>query len=316
MNDNIVYDPSRNIWILRIERQMFWYSNASVPLGRGGMGEVYLGREWTTSRPVAIKKVHERYANIPEIRRRARTEAGMTFRHGNLIEMIGCCESISGQGPLFIISNYVNGSNIDKFIAANFSGMDCVTRQRKIVELLFPVLSALEFVHGYNIVHLDIKPSNIMIENGCNVRLMDLGIALVSDSATTFGVPSGNANGTGLMGTPKYAAPEQFGNDFGTGPINASTDIYEFGVMLYELLSGINPFIGNTLKETIDNHLHRKLPYSANMTSEMYDVLTCATHPDQRLRYSNVGQLREALQEALYPKPQTLLTRIKSKLWK
>lgn len=311
MNDRIQYNPQNGFWLLCIGREQYTFSERSVPLGRGGMGAVYLGNSVRTGARVAVKKIHDKYANIPEIRTRAREEAALRFSHPNMVEMIGCAESITGCGPMFIVSNYVVGKNIDKYLEdAIPPSCGARERQRRIVEMLLPVMDALQYIHDSNICHLDIKPSNIMVESGRNVRLMDLGIALThrlpAASSSGNNVPTGETTGSGLMGTPKYAAPEQFGPECGYGNIDSVTDIYELGVTIYELLAGVNPFVSDSIQATFNNHVNLVLPSAANVSSAMISVLRKATAPRKEDRYQTVGEMRAALIEAANKKPSLL----------
>ena len=210
-----------NIIYLNAYGRWYQYDETQPPLGAGAMGVVYVGEECQTHEPVAVKRVVDHYANNPEIRRRAHQEADLMFSHPNLVEMLGCCEVRPDTGPIFIISRFVKGENIDKFINAYVRALP--NAEHRICELFLPVLDALAYIHTKGIIHMDIKPSNIMMEQGRNVRLMDLGIADVTDTI--------NSSTSGMMGTPKYAAPEQFsdvatkpqlGNDCGRGEGTAS----------------------------------------------------------------------------------------------
>ena len=154
----IVYLAIGNQWYEYDERRQ---------LGAGAMGVVYEGREGKTGAAVAVKRVVDRYANNPEIRRRARQEAELMFRHPNLVEMLGCCEMAPNSGPIFIISRFVKGENIDTFINNNVRSLPHA--EHRICELFFPVLDALSYIHQKGIIHMDIKPSNIMMEQGCRV---------------------------------------------------------------------------------------------------------------------------------------------------
>lgn len=311
MNDYIQYNPQTGDWFLAIGREIYTYNDRrQQPLGRGGMGLVYIGRNHRTGERVAIKRVHDKYANIPEIRRRAREESAMAFSHPNIVEMIGCAESVSGQGTLFIVSRYVSGENIDSYVNHNFPGsIDVFDRQRRIVNMVMPVFDALQYLHDSNIVHLDIKPSNIMVESGHNIRLMDLGIALTCRSHSS-NASMGNAQGSqsettgsGLMGTPKYAAPEQFGEELGYGSIDHVTDIYELGVTIYEIIAGVNPFVGTSINETLQNHLNTTLPAAAKITKPVLNVLRRATAATKADRYQSVTKFRQALYKAANTKP-------------
>ena len=196
-------DPYTYLFVPTIG-EWYCYDPHSQPLGSGAMGTVYLGYRCCNGNKVAVKRVNDSFANNKMIRERAKQEASLTFRHPNLVEMVGYCEAQANTGPIFIISNYVNGQNIDKF----FSNQEDPDRTEKICSCICSVLDALNYIHSRGVIHRDIKPSNIMIENGSSVRLMDLGISRVN-GGNKFSVQ-------GFIGTPEYSAPEQIvGENFG-----------------------------------------------------------------------------------------------------
>ena len=276
---------------LNIGQRWFQYNERSL-LGSGAMGTVYKGYDCNSGEPVAIKRVKDRFANNPEIRRRAHQEAELMFRHPNLVEMIGCCEMAQNRGPIFIVSNFVQGENIDKFINDHVRSLPNV--EKRICELFFPVLDALSYIHQKGIIHMDIKPSNIMMEQGKNVRLMDLGIADVTDTMNTAT--------SGMMGTPKYAAPEQFSDPETRPQLTAATDIYEAGVTLYELITMYNPFGAETVLGAKELHQELILEKKTMMSDAVYQVIRKATAISPSDRYQNAGQMKKALMEA-FSKP-------------
>ena len=284
---------------LNIGQRWFQYNERSL-LGSGAMGTVYKGYDCNSGEPVAIKRVKDNYANNPEIRYRAHQEADLMFRHPNLVEMLGCCEIAPDRGPIFIVSNYVNGENIDQFINTHVRALPNV--EKRICELFLPVLDALSYIHQKGIIHMDIKPSNIMMEQGKNVRLMDLGIANISDTVNTAT--------SGMMGTPKYAAPEQFSDSEKRPQLTAATDIYEAGVTLYELITMHNPFNASTVLEARELHRELVLEKKPMMSEAVYQVIRKATAIYPSDRFQNAGQMKMALKEALAapePSSNTLL---------
>ena len=284
---------------LNIGQRWFKYNERSL-LGSGAMGTVYKGYDCNSGEPVAIKRVKDNYANNPEIRYRAHQEADLMFRHPNLVEMLGCCEIAPDRGPIFIVSNYVNGENIDQFINTHVRALPNV--EKRICELFLPVLDALSYIHQKGIIHMDIKPSNIMMEQGKNVRLMDLGIANISDTVNTAT--------SGMMGTPKYAAPEQFSDSEKRPQLTAATDIYEAGVTLYELITMHNPFNASTVLEARELHRELVLEKKPMMSEAVYQVIRKATAIYPSDRFQNAGQMKMALKEALAapePSSNTLL---------
>lgn len=280
---------------LRILQEWYCYNPNEKPLGGGAMGDVYFGYRVMTKSPIAVKRVKDAYANNRQIRERARQEASLAFRHPNLVEMLGCCEydAQSCTGPIWILSNFVKGENIDEFIQKNLASDPA--RIEKICSAIKSVLDALEYIHSKGVIHRDIKPSNIMIENGNNARLMDLGISRMN---------GGNKfSSYGFIGTPEYSAPEQIKRQEGnTGdPINATTDIYELGITFYELLDGKNPMLDTSESGTLAKQINETLPASPRIPDKLMKVIWKATEKSQAKRYQTAREFRDAIDEALMP---------------
>lgn len=285
---------------LLVMREWYCYDPTSSPLGSGAMGTVYMGYRVKDGARVAIKRVKDAYANNPMIRERARQEASLAFRHQNLVEMIGCCEYAPTGGPIFLVSKFVSGKNIDEYIKEFINGSD---RVEKICNAIFQVLDALDYVHSRGVIHRDIKPSNIMIEGDSNVRLMDLGIARMND---------GNKfSQFGFIGTPQYSAPEQILRDKTRSvQINASTDIYALGITLYELLAGTNPYDSASEVDVLTRQMRESLPPHDSIPKKVMNVILKATEKEQSKRYQTAAEFRDALKEALQP-PKTIFQRLK-----
>lgn len=299
MADNILV--WKNLVFLSAGMQRYYcYNTKEAPLGKGGMGEVYRGYDCRTGEPVAIKRLYDRYCAIPSFRKKARVESGLVFSHTNIVEMLGFSEFKCGRGPIFIISRYVEGLNSDQFIERQPGVFDNPDRAVKIVRLLLPILDALQFLHRQYIYHLDIKPSNIMIDRFSTARLMDLGIA-----NTTIETAGFSENEFGVLGTPRFAAPEQFKMPGQTSQIDRTADLYEFAVTLYELITRSNPFEGSSLKDVASKHFHGYLPYHEALPEELLRVLQRATEPSQADRYPDADQFKQALVEAITPRPQS-----------
>lgn len=284
VNGSIVY--------LRVDHYWYCYDVRRPPIGVGAMGTVYLGYNCTTGGTVAIKRINDKYSNDPIVRQLAMQEARYLYRHPNMVEMIGCCTQSRDSGPIFTVSKFVKGENIDDYVRNYINSLDDEFRIPRVVELMYPVLDALDYLHSNGVIHCDIKPSNIIVENGKNVRLMDLGIS-VQQTIDQGGV---NISSSGTMGTPLYAAPEQFSN---VSKVDATTDIYEVGVTLYELLARFNPFKGSSLKETANRHRNMELPESDYIPKPVLNVLRVATNPEQSKRYGSALEMKQALEVAL-----------------
>ena len=262
-------DPNIYLYVMG---EWYCYNPQEPPLGSGAMGDVYRGFRCSNGAPIAVKRVKDAYANNKMIRERARQEASLAFRHPNLVEMIGCCEYAPDSGPIFLLSNFVDGVDVDKFVKG-FAGS--VNRVEKICNVICSVLDALDYVHSRGVVHRDIKPSNIMIENGSNVRLMDLGIARMN---------GGNKfSSYGFIGTPEYSAPEQIlrEQNGSSVQIDATTDIYALGITLYELLAGKNPMACQAEAETLAKQMRDPLPSSPEIPKKLMRVIWKATEKEQ-----------------------------------
>lgn len=288
-NDPFIY--------LYVMGEWYCYNPYEAPLGSGAMGDVYTGYKCSTGETIAVKRVKDSYANNRMIRERARLEASLAFRHPNLVEMIGCCEYAPDHGPIFILSRFVNGEDIDKYVKSFSSSPN---RVEKICKAMCSVLDALDYVHSRGVIHRDIKPSNIMVENGSNVRLMDLGISRMNGG--------NNFSQYGFIGTPQYSAPEQIKRDEGSSAsvINATTDIYEVGITMYELLAGENPMDCETEAETLAKQLSERLPSNPSIPGKLMDVIWRATEKEQSKRYQTALQFKNAINEALMPDPPFL----------
>ena len=292
---------SGNRILLQIGPHTYWYDERAHILGRGAMGIVYLGHEFGHSKLFAIKRVKDELSNRPAIRERARLEASLMFNHPNLVEMYGCCEVTPDAGPIFIISGFIQGENIDSFIAKNVKELP--HSEQRICNMFLSVLDALTYIHSKDILHLDIKPSNIMVERGRNVRLMDLGIADVSMSHR-------EVQGE-MMGTPKYAAPEQFGGSTVGAKLTRATDIYQAGVTLYELLTGQNPFISKNVGEAKQLHETIVLKKTGNISARVFAVVKKAASINPADRYQSAAEMKTALRIALSePSPTPVWSRI------
>lgn len=266
-------------------------------MGKGGMGEVYRGYDCRTGELVAIKRLYDKYCSNPSIRRKARIESGLVFSHPNIVEMLGYSEFKNGQGPIFVISRYVAGLNSDKYFERYFNGFESTERAHKIVRTLLPLFEALAFLHRQFIYHLDIKPSNIMIDKFSTARLMDLGIANTSMETAGFGKGE-----LGVIGTPRFAAPEQFNVPGQPSQIDRTSDLYELAVTIYELITGQNPFVGESIKDIAYKHLNGYLPAHPDIPDRLLSVLQRGAEIKQSDRYPDALTFKAALIDAMIPR--------------
>lgn len=288
-------NPNDPFIYLYLNKEWYCY-NPNVVIGGGAMGDVYLGYRCKSREQIAVKRVKDIYANNVLMREKARQEASLAYRHPNLVEMLGFCEYAYNFGPCFLISKFVKGETIDKYFA-RFSDINVL--REKVCIAIQQVLDALSYLHSHGVIHRDVKPSNIMIENDSNVRLMDLGIARQN---------GGNKwSRIGFVGTPQYSAPEQIlrqEND-NRYKIDATTDLYALGITFYELLSGMNPMACKTDADTLAKQISEKLPNTPTIPPKLMRVIWKATQKEQANRFQTAQEFKQAIVSALDSPPTT-----------
>jgi eukaryotic-like serine/threonine-protein kinase len=203
-------------------------------LGRGGMATVYLARDRTLERPVALKVLAEQFADDEDFRQRFLREARLAAKlvHPNVVQVYDVGED--ERGP-YIVMEYVDGQTL-----ADELRQHGPLPPAEVVAIGIQLCSALEAAHAERLVHRDIKPQNILRRRNGQVKLADFGIArsLTATNHTEIGT---------VLGTAAYLAPEQARGD----PVTGAADIYSLGVVLYELLTGQKPIEAQTLSELI-----------------------------------------------------------------
>lgn len=276
-----------NVYLL-VEGEWYVYNKRRAHLGEGGMGSVLLGYNTTSGEPVAIKRIHHRLNGSRNIRERVKLESRLTFAHPNLVEILGCCES-RDDGAIFIVSKFIRGKTIDVYVNSSFE--PGAVRNKHLVPILRQLSNAIDFIHSKGIVHLDIKPSNIMIERGSTVKLLDLGIADVESHNI-------KTHGYGVHGTPGYAAPEQYiSEDNPELKVDRHTDIYGLGATVYSLMTEHSPAKNKGLDD------------SQLIDQATKAVLDKAMSSDKSERYDTASEFVDAFEKSLMtdiPKPTNL----------
>lgn len=195
------------------------------PLGTGGMAMVYPGRDLRSRRRIAVKTLRPEYQRLPALRHRFRHEARMMAlcTHPNLAVIYDVQEDARGS---WAIMEYVPGENLKQLVER-----EGPLHPEEIAAILDQVSAGLQAIHGKQLVHLDIKPQNILREPDGRVKLIDFGLA--QPAGETQQMDGGRA-----FGTVAYLAPEQASGD----KVTATTDVYALGCVVYELLTGVPPF--------------------------------------------------------------------------
>jgi serine/threonine-protein kinase len=261
-------------------------------LGRGGMAIVYLARDRQTGQRVAIKLVASRYAGdreaIQRFAREARTVAGL--RHPNLVRTLGV-ESLEGEA-FAIVNAYVHGRTLRAVLRE--AGP---LRFDVVVGVLRDVAAGLAHAHAARIVHRDVKPENIFLEDGTDRALLaDFGIARSLDTETLL-TQAGSS-----LGTPTYMAPEQVDGQVA----DERADVYALGLVGWEMVAGRRPWQGETLYAVLHKQKHERLPDLARLRPDIPAFLLYAI--DGALRKAPGDRWRDAGEflEQLMPRPSAL----------
>ena len=281
-----------------------------APIGKGGMGEVYRATDTRLHRIVAIKVLpHEKVADSERKRRfLVEARAVSALNHPNIVTL----HDIANEGGIdYLVMEYVEGRSLDKLITPKGLPLAEVTGYST------QIASALAAAHAAGIVHRDIKPANVIVTAESQIKVLDFGLAKLIERAPggedeTLTNEALTEAGT-VMGTVAYMSPEQAS----ARPLDARTDIFSLGVILYELLSGQRPFRGNSQIETLHAIIHDHPPKLAGMSPWIQDVLDKALAKDPKERYQHAGDLALDLRRSSRATPSTVvgLTSDRSRLW-
>jgi len=211
------------------------------PIGVGGMGEVYRARDTRLGREVAVKVLPQAVASstdrLARFEREARTVAGLN--HPNIVTLFSV-EDEEGVG--FLTMELVEGQSLDRLIASGGFPL------ARVLDLGIPLANALSAAHERGVVHRDLKPSNVMVARDGWLKVLDFGLAKVAaddgrDAGATIGATADPISGVGqVLGTVPYMSPEQVRGEV----VDARSDLFSLGIILYELATGRRPFVGST----------------------------------------------------------------------
>jgi len=265
-------------------------------LGKGGMGEVFLARDSRLSREVAIKALPEAFAHDPERLARFEREARLlaSLKHPNIAGIHGLEES---GGHRYLILEYVPGPTLADRIAQGPVPLD------DTLDIAIQVAAAIEAAHESGVIHRDLKPANVKLTPAGEVKVLDFGLARGPETPSgvseltqspTLTTPATMAGV--ILGTAAYMAPEQARGRV----VDRRADIWAFGCLLYELLTGRRPFEGETLTDTIAAIVRAEPDWSAlppGTPPRLRDLLQRCLRKDPRERQRDVGDVRLELAE-------------------
>ena len=284
-----------------------------APLGAGAMGEVYRARDTKLNREVALKVLPELFALDPDRLARFTREAQLlaTLNHPNIAAIYGLDESNpspgSGQAAArALVLELVDGPTLADQIALGPMSLDeALTIARQMAE-------ALEAAHEKGIIHRDVKPANIKITRNGVVKVLDFGLAKVWDGASQSDLSSSprltatDIGGRTILGTPAYMSPEQARGK----SLDRRTDIWSFGCVLFEMLTGHPPFAGDTISDTIVAILEREPDWKAlpsTTPAPIRRLLRRCLEKDRKGRLDSAAGARLEIDDAIaFPAAETL----------
>jgi len=260
-------------------------------LGAGGMGEVYLAEDMKLGRKVAIKILSEEYTTNKDRLHRFEQEAAAAsnLNHPNILTIH---EVGSDDGRHFIATEYIDGVTLRRKAAA------APLEIREVLDIAIQIASALEEAHSAGIVHRDIKPDNVMVRRNGYVKVLDFGLAKLTetldrspldpDAATRVLV---HTDAGVVMGTSHYMSPEQARGK----PVDARSDIWSLGVVIYEMVAGRTPFSGETSTDVIVAITQKEPPplarFASNVPAELEWIVNKTLRKDRDERYQTIKEL-------------------------
>ncbi|MEH0970002.1 Stk1 family PASTA domain-containing Ser/Thr kinase [Micromonospora sp. CPCC 205546] len=266
-------------------------------LGYGGMAEVHRGRDLRLGRDVAIKMLRTDLARDATFQMRFRREAqnAASLNHPAIVAVYDTGEETAPTGETlpFIVMEFVNGRTLKEVL-----GVEGRLQPRRALEICADMCAALEFSHRHGIIHRDIKPGNVMLTQTGQVKVMDFGIArALASGATTMTQTSA------VIGTAQYLSPEQARGE----AVDARSDVYAAGCVLFELVCGHPPFVGDSPVSVAYQHVRETPPTPSDINPDVNPAVDAivlkALSKNPLNRYQSAGEMRADLLRAAAGRP-------------
>lgn len=263
-------------------------------LGKGGMATVYKAYHAALDRHVAIKVLHATFKDDDSFLRRFSREAKVVARleHNHIVPVYDFAKH---DGYPYLVMRYIEGETLKERMGQG------TLPKSEIDRIATAVATALDYAHRQGVLHRDIKPSNILLTQGGGVYIADFGLARITQAGES------TLSQDMIMGTPQYISPEQAKGDDG---IDGRTDIYSFGIVLYELITGRVPFQSDTSYAVIHSQIFDPPPQPSELNSkvgpQLEAVLLKTLSKNPADRYQTAGELAEALRSALLDLPTNI----------
>ncbi|HPS81929.1 MAG TPA: Stk1 family PASTA domain-containing Ser/Thr kinase, partial [Candidatus Limiplasma sp.] len=254
-------------------------------IGQGGMSLVYRAVDIRTGHSVAIKILKSEYNSDKEFLERFQREAqaASLMSHHNIVNLL----DVGVEGEFrYLVLEYVSGSTLKEIIQKRGQ-----INTQTAIQITVRILSALQHAHDNGIIHRDIKPQNVLVNSDGHIKVADFGIARMTNAFTI-------SKGDTVVGSVHYSSPEQ-----ATGSVvEATSDIYSTGVVLYEMLTGRVPFVGDTPVSVAMQHINTPPPpitdFNANVPPAVISVVMKALEKNPKKRYQSAREMADALQKA------------------
>ncbi|HLY25549.1 MAG TPA: bifunctional serine/threonine-protein kinase/ABC transporter substrate-binding protein, partial [Aggregatilineales bacterium] len=266
-------------------------------IGQGGMGVVYRAHQGSMKRDVAMKIVSALLSTDPNFMQRFSREVELIaqLEHSHIVPVYE--HGTTDDGMTYLTMRYFKGGTLVNYMSKS-SGMTLSDANR----ILQQVASALNYAHGRGIIHRDIKPSNILMDEEGHAYLGDFGLARLVDPEQAKTLTDNQT----FLGTPTYTAPEQIQ----AGKSDDRSDIYSLGVVLYEMLSGRPPFVGDSTFAIMRGHLEEPPPplsrFRPDLSPQTIAVVEKALHKNPVDRYQRVAQMADDFNEAIANEVSTI----------